>query len=67
MQWGSFGNSDGQFYFARGIAVDQNDGLVYVWVWGIIRSKSLIPVPTFFPNSWPNGAEALAPVMPVVL
>ena len=27
MQWGSFGNNDGQFYFARGIAVDQMDGV----------------------------------------
>ena len=30
MQWGSFGNNDGQFYFARGIAIDQTDGTVYV-------------------------------------
>src|SRR5438105_15814417 len=30
MAWGSFGNADGQFYFARGIAVDENDGTVYV-------------------------------------
>jgi len=30
MQWGSFGTNDGQFYFARGIAVDPSDGAVYV-------------------------------------
>jgi DNA-binding beta-propeller fold protein YncE len=30
MQWGSFGNNDGQFYFPRGVAVDQADGSVYV-------------------------------------
>lgn len=30
MQWGSFGNGDGQFYFARGVAVDQTDGTIYV-------------------------------------
>lgn len=30
MAWGSFGNGDGQFYFPRGVAVDQEDGSVYV-------------------------------------
>jgi DNA-binding beta-propeller fold protein YncE len=30
MAWGSFGNGDGQFYFPRGVAVDQEDGTVYV-------------------------------------
>jgi DNA-binding beta-propeller fold protein YncE len=50
MAWGSFGNADGQFYFARGIAVDETDGTVYVVDMGNHRLQKFDTSTNFLPQ-----------------
>jgi tripartite motif-containing protein 71 len=60
MQWGSFGTNDGQFYFARGIAVDPADGAVYVVDMGNHRIQKFDTSTNVLPQllaKWGGSAE----------
>ncbi len=61
MSWGSFGNGDGQFYFPRGIAVDQTDGAVYVVDMGNHRVQKFDTSTNVLPQlltKWGGSSEA---------
>jgi DNA-binding beta-propeller fold protein YncE len=60
MSWGSFGNGDGQFYFPRGVAVDQTDGFVYVVDMGNHRIQKFDTSTNVLPQllaKWGGSAE----------
>src|SRR2546422_150294 len=50
MAWGSFGNADGQLYFARGIAVDESDGAVFIVDMGNHRVQKFDTSTNFLPQ-----------------
>ena len=61
MAWGSFGSGDGQFYFPRGVAVDQNDGSVYVVDMGNHRIQKFDTSTNVLPQllaKWGGSPEA---------
>ena len=60
MSWGSFGNGDGQFYFPRGVAVDQTDGFVYIVDMGNHRIQKFDTSTNVLPQllaKWGGSAE----------